>query len=353
MARPPRRAARVPARSRLARVAALATSSPWVALVPLRFFLGGTFVYAGLDKLLSPGFFTAGAVGSIQQQLLEFSRHSPLGGLLQAIQPWAVEVGFVVAVVEIGIGIGALSGFGFRLAAVGGAGLSLLFWLTASWATKPYYYGPDLPYALGWITVALAGHGDVLVTARARVAAVTGEPAGPGALARRALLQAGVLGSAAVVVTMLAVPLRRLGIGSETDPGLGGDLPGTPTPAATGPAASVPGGLVVATKADMHGTGAAAFTVPFTAPAPLPAGDPGVIVQLADGSYVAFDAVCTHAGCTVEWDAPDSLLVCPCHSAVFDPSKNGAAVAGPTDQPLANLPLIFDAASGNFLLQTG
>ncbi|MGH2513721.1 MAG: Rieske 2Fe-2S domain-containing protein, partial [Candidatus Limnocylindrales bacterium] len=345
-----------------ARATSGATSSPWIALLPLRFSVGGTFLYAGIDKLLSPAFFTAGAVGSIQQQLLEFSRHSPLGGLLQVIQPWAVEIGFVVAVMEIGIGIGALSGFGFRLAAAGGAGLSLLFWLTASWATRPYYYGPDLPYALGWITLALAGHGDVLVPARARIPAAD-VPAGPGVVARRALLQAGVLASAAVVVTMLTVPLRRIGIGSETDSGLGGELSGTPTPAptgpgatgsvATGPAATMPGSIVVATRADLHGTSSAAFTVPFTAPAPLPAGDPGVIVQLPNGTYVAFDAVCTHAGCTVEWDQPDGLLVCPCHNAVFDPSQNGAAVAGPTNTPLASLPLVFDAASGNFLLQAG
>ena len=31
-------------------------------------------------------------------------------------------------------------------------------------------------------------------------------------------------------------------------------------------------------------------------------GDPGVVVKLPDGSLAAFDAVCTHAGCTVEWD---------------------------------------------------
>ena len=37
--------------------------------------------------------------------------------------------------------------------------LSITFWLMASWATKPYYYGPDLPYALGWLTLALAGTG--------------------------------------------------------------------------------------------------------------------------------------------------------------------------------------------------
>ena len=93
-------------------------------------------------------------------------------------------------------------------------------------------------------------------------------------------------------------------------------------------------------------TRARAFTVPFTAPAPLPAGDPAVIVKLADGSFVAFDAVCTHAGCTVEWDQADRLLICPCHDAVFDPAADAAVLAGPARQPLAPIPIRVDQASG-------
>lgn len=132
-----------------------------------------------------------------------------------------------------------------------------------------------------------------------------------------------------------------------------GDESGNLTPIPTRPSATMPAGVAVATTADVQRTGAAAFTIPFDAPAPLPAGDPGVIVQLRDGSYAAFDAVCTHAGCTVEWDAPDELLVCPCHGAVFDPAKGGLAVAGPTGQPLTHLPLVLDQASGTFLLRAG
>ena len=117
---------------------------------------------------------------------------------------------------------------------------------------------------------------------------------------------------------------------------------------AAGASVSAPpaGGLVVAHVADLGKTGARAFTVPFTAPAPLPAGDPAVIVKLADGSFVAFDAVCTHAGCTVEWDQADRLLICPCHDAVFDPAADAAVLAGPARQPLAPIPIRVDQASG-------
>ena len=40
----------------------------WV-LLPFRAFMGFTFVFAGLQKLSSRSFFTAGAPGSIQEQL--------------------------------------------------------------------------------------------------------------------------------------------------------------------------------------------------------------------------------------------------------------------------------------------
>jgi thiosulfate dehydrogenase [quinone] large subunit len=106
----------------------------------------------------------------------------------------------------------------------------------------------------------------------------------------------------------------------------------------------------VSTVNAVTATGAAAFTVPFNAPSPLPAGDPGVIVQLADGTFAAFDAVCTHAGCTVEWDQADRVLVCPCHEAVFDPEHAAAVLQGPAPTPLTSLQLVIDPATGTILL---
>ena len=334
--------------------------SPAVALVPLRFFLGGTFLFAGLDKLLTPWFFVAGAPGSIQVQLAAFARHSPLGGLISLAEPWAIEIGWLIAIAEIGIGLGVLSGFGFRLAAVGGALLSVLFWLTASWATHPYYYGPDLPYAMGWITLAIAGPSGLLVTGRARPKVPAVQQPGARLVARRTLLEAGVLGTLAVLVASVAVPLRgvfRANGGSETGvvtPNPSPTPSETPPPTAeiTPPPTIIPG-IAVALIADVQRHGSAAFTIPFDAPRPLPAGDPAVIVRLPDGSFVAFDAICTHAGCTVEWVETEGYLICPCHGAAFDPINGGRVVEGPTDLPLVELPLMLDPASGRFLLRTG
>jgi thiosulfate dehydrogenase [quinone] large subunit len=312
-----------------------------------------TFLYAGLDKLVDPGFFDPASPGSIQAQMLAFERGSPLGALVALARPEAGAIGLLIAVAEVAIGIGALTGLAFRVAAVGGAVLSLLFFLTVSWGTRPYYLGPDLPYAVGWLTLALAGHGGLLVPSwvrargaqRPRSAARSGGPARAETAPspeRRALLQTGLLAVVAVVVSSLALPVRILGL--ERLSAAQSPAPSTSDTPATG--------IGVAATADVDARGAVAFTVPFDAPAPLPAGDPAIIVRLADGSYVAFDAVCTHAGCTVEWDAADAALACPCHGAVFDPQHGGAAVVGPAQDPLASIPIVVDPASGRILLRT-
>ncbi|MBD3550624.1 hypothetical protein H4F94_00365, partial [Streptomyces sp. SP18CM02] len=44
-----------------------------------------------------------------------------------------------------------------RLAALGGALISLSLWLTVSWQSTPYYYGNDLPYLMAGLPLALAG----------------------------------------------------------------------------------------------------------------------------------------------------------------------------------------------------
>ncbi len=346
------------------------------ALLPVRFFFGATFVYAGFDKLLDPRFFDALSPASIQAQMAIFARVSPIGPLVRLGQPLAVPIGLLIAVAEIAIGLGALTGLAYRAAAWAGAAVSLLFFLTASWATRPFYYGPDLPYAAGWIALALAGHGGLLVSRRllalasgaARTANATASDGLP-LRDRRTVLQAGVLGVLALVAALLAVPFRGSGAirsavgapegsdavdGSSSAPTTRPSSSVGPSPSPSAVVASPSSGgrtLTVAHVADLAKTGARAFTVPFGAPAPLPAGDPAVIVRLADGSYAAFDAVCTHAGCTVQWDRADRLLLCPCHGAAFDPEHDAAVLEGPTNQPLASIPIVVDAASGAISLR--
>src|SRR6476646_10857542 len=54
-----------------------------LALLPLRAFLGVTFVYAGIDKLTDPNFLQATGAGSIGAQLDGFIKVSPIAPLVQ------------------------------------------------------------------------------------------------------------------------------------------------------------------------------------------------------------------------------------------------------------------------------
>lgn len=55
-----------------------------------------------------------------------------------------------------------------------------------------------------------------------------------------------------------------------------------------------------------------------------------IIARNSEG-LIAMNATCTHNGCTVAIAAEG--LLCPCHSALFDP-KNGALLRGPASYPL-------------------
>ena len=134
---------------------------------------------------------------------------------------------------------------------------------------------------------------------------------------RRLMMEAG--GAAVAVVFVLSVLPRKwlasLATLGET----------TPSPSATGS----PAGTKIGSVADLQSQGSLPFNDPATR-------DPGLVVQ-ANGKIVAFDAVCTHAGCTVSYDPSQKLFLCPCHGAEFDPANNAAVVAGPAPTPLPSI----------------
>lgn len=142
------------------------------ALLPLRLFLGITFVYAGIDKLTDSAFLSATGPGSIGETMNAVRDSSAV--------PWLVDLalknpegfGYAISFGELAVGIGTLVGLLARLAALGGALISLSLWLTVSWATDPYYYGNDLAYLMAWLPLVLAGASvfslDALLRARRR-----------------------------------------------------------------------------------------------------------------------------------------------------------------------------------------
>ncbi|MFF4602078.1 TQO small subunit DoxD [Streptomyces sp. NPDC001339] len=127
------------------------------ALLPLRAFLGVTFLYAGVDKLTDPAFLADGGAGSLGETLRQVHDTAALPLLVDLGQKSPVGFGYAIAVGEMAVGLGVLLGLLGRLAAFGGALISLSFWLTVSWATTPYYYGNDLVYLMAWLPLLLAG----------------------------------------------------------------------------------------------------------------------------------------------------------------------------------------------------
>ncbi|GHF85176.1 DoxX family protein [Streptomyces griseosporeus] len=142
------------------------------ALLPLRVFLGVTFIYAGLDKLTDSAFMKADGAGSIGETMRSVRDSSAVPALVDLALKSPAGFGYAIALGELAVGLGVLFGLLTRLAALGGALISLSLWLTVSWATEPYYYGNDLIYLMAWLPLVLAGAPllslDALLRARRR-----------------------------------------------------------------------------------------------------------------------------------------------------------------------------------------
>ncbi|MFF8725460.1 DoxX family membrane protein [Streptomyces sp. NPDC015171] len=127
------------------------------ALLPLRVFLGVTFIYAGLDKLTDSTFLRSGGAGSIGDTMRAAHDSAAIPALIDLALKGPVGFGCAIAIGELAVGVGILLGLLGRLAALGGALISLSLWLTVSWPTTPYYYGNDLAYLMAWLPLILAG----------------------------------------------------------------------------------------------------------------------------------------------------------------------------------------------------
>ena len=79
---------------------------------------------------------------------------------------------------------------------------------------------------------------------------------------------------------------------------------------------------------------------------------PIILIHLDNGKFVAYSAICTHAGCQVQFDPSLKDIVCPCHGAVFDAYHNAQVVGGPAPYPLQNVPIQYNPSTGN-IYRTG
>jgi thiosulfate dehydrogenase (quinone) large subunit len=320
------------------------------ALLPLRAFLGFTFCFAGLQKLANPGFFQASNPGSIQAQLGGAVRRSPIHMLISPLTHIAVPLGLLIAVAELAIGLGTLLGLWQRLAAAGGIALSLMLFLAVSFHATPYYTGADIVFVFAWTPLLLAGGGpllsaDAAIAARARRGSqlgrgprqVSAEEAG-----RREVVLKGTVTTVAAVAGLIlggvAAGVGRLAGGTRNNPGTAQLSPAqsSSVPSPSGAASSHPAGTAIGPAKDVPVGGAASFTDPRT-------GDPSIVIQATPGKFLAFDAVCPHAGCTVQYDQSAAVISCPCHGSQFN-AATGAVEVGPATTGLKPITVTEDSS---------
>lgn len=385
-------------------------------MLPMRLFLGITFIYAGVQKLTDPQFFHHATPGYIGNQIVAFAHGSPLQYFLIHIAlPHAILFGMVVALGEIAIGLGALLGILFRPAAFFGVCLSALFFLSASWHVYPYFYGSDIVFVFCWLTLLFNGPRntgfpaiDVWLVDRGFLSALRlpgsladlcrmllagwPEPVQQVSLAdpssssvwpsgrsnnkrrtsvvqntrkdkeRRNFVQGMLTGGASVLgLVVVGYIIRIMNESATTASDSTGDNnslssassepsnissdsgSGSGSSQSASTAINTTTGPVIAQVSAISKNDATTFTIPST-------GDPGVLIHLPNDQFVAYDATCTHAGCTVDYDPASHLLYCPCHGAEYDPARGATVLQGPTDTPLTSVSIHIDSTTGSILL---
>jgi thiosulfate dehydrogenase [quinone] large subunit len=326
----------------------------WV-LLPLRVFLGVTMIYAGLLKFFDPAYLDPNSPNGVQQQMLAASSSSPIGFLVSFTADHAALFGLTIAFGELAVGLGVLLGLWTRVAAAGGFLLSMSFFLTVSWGTSPYFFGPDIVFMFAFTPLIIGGDGGLFslqaairTATRQSMHLATPAPKSESAAVaadvdRRVLLRTGVaaaaIGAGALAVGALGRMLAGNSSGSVAQAattstgGTAAQASSLPAPLANGasaaPAAAAAkpkGGVKIAKASDVAVGGVLAFTHPTT-------NDPAYVLQPKAGTYLAYSAVCTHQGCTVGYDQSGNQFACPCHGARFDAST-GDVVRGPAQAPL-------------------
>ena len=63
------------------------------------------------------------------------------------------------------------------------------------------------------------------------------------------------------------------------------------------------------------------------------AGRPALLLHHGDDTWTALSAVCTHLGCTVQFDKERKAIYCACHGGIYD-AMTGANISGPPPKPL-------------------
>jgi nitrite reductase/ring-hydroxylating ferredoxin subunit/uncharacterized membrane protein YphA (DoxX/SURF4 family) len=264
----------------------------------MRLWLGATWIYAGWDKASDPGFLTAGSPTFIGSQLSAYAQNSPIDFALNKLIEHATQVGILVMVAEFAIGFATLLWIAPTWAAFGGFLTSLFLWLSSTWNIQPYFLASNSVYTVFWLTYFLFLYGS------RRKSNIS--------IDRRGFIRI----SSIAALTVAAVGLGRL----------------FPKSAAAAVSAT-PQNIIEDSSLSIG------ETFNFTSKS----GSPAVLFKSKTGVY-AYSAVCTHEGCTVQYNSTSKNLQCGCHGAVFDPESDGSALSGPTNKPLPKIKVAVEGA---------
>ena len=267
----------------------------------MRLWLGVTWIYAGWDKASDPGYLTSGSPTFIGTQLSAFATNSPIGFALNSVSENATQIGILVMLAEFAIGAATLFWIAPTWAAFGGFVMSLGLWLSSTWQVQPYFLASNSAYTILWLTYFLFLYGS---RRNSKVA-----------IDRRGFLRVSTVAAFAVAAAVV-----------------GKIFPKT--------APSTSSGESSASKKIIED---ASLEIGATHNFESKAGTPAVLFRTKAGVF-AYSAVCTHEGCTVQFNSASKNLQCACHGAVFDPFDGAKVVTGPTNQPLTKIKVVTEGS---------
>jgi nitrite reductase/ring-hydroxylating ferredoxin subunit/uncharacterized membrane protein YphA (DoxX/SURF4 family) len=264
----------------------------------MRLWLGATWIYAGWDKASDPGFLTSGSPTFIGSQLAAYAQNSPIDFLLNRMIEHATQVGIFVMLSEFAVGFATLLWIAPTWAALGGFLTSLTLWLSSTWNIQPYFLASNSVYTVFWLTYFLFLYGS------RRKSNISVD--------RRGFIR---------ISSIAALTVATVGLGRLFPKSAAATVSATPQNIIEDSSLSI------------------GETFNFTSKS----GSPAVLFKSRTGVY-AYSAVCTHEGCTVQYNSASKNLQCGCHGAVFDPESDGNALSGPTNKPLPKIKVAVEGA---------
>lgn len=70
-------------------------------------------------------------------------------------------------------------------------------------------------------------------------------------------------------------------------------------------------------------------------------GTDAILFKTKDEKVYALSRICTHEGCSVDFDLAQNKLICPCHGATYE-ALDGNVISGPTQKNLKKINVKVD-----------